>query len=147
MIKISFPKYQFKIKKDGEGDVIFDTIRKRWVSLSPEEWVRQNVIQYLLIEKLYPAGLFAVEKEIRMGELRRRCDIVVYDKETLPWMIIECKEMRVPLTVDTLDQVLRYHSSLTVPFIIITNGGYCYGFRKETNSFVEIHDFPAWSST
>ncbi|MDQ6610054.1 MAG: type I restriction enzyme HsdR N-terminal domain-containing protein, partial [Bacteroidota bacterium] len=93
MIKINYPKYQFKIKKENNLEMIFDAFRKRWLVLTPEEWVRQNILQYLTEIKKYPAKLIAVEKEIYLGELKKRCDAVVYDRNTLPWMIIECKEM------------------------------------------------------
>ena len=91
MIKINFPNNQFKIKKENNADLIFDSFRKRWMVLTPEEWVRQNMLQYLTAIKKYPAKLIAIEKEISLGELKKRCDVVVYDKNALPWMIIECK--------------------------------------------------------
>ncbi len=144
MIKITFSKYPFKIRKEDDVEMIFDSIRKRWVALTPEEWVRQNIIRYLLIEKKYPAKLFAVEKEIKLGALRKRCDILIYDKLTHPWMIIECKEMRVTLDVKVMEQTLLYHSSVPVPFLVITNGSYCFGFEKKGDDFFEIDDFPAW---
>jgi hypothetical protein len=146
MIKIAFSKYDFKIKKEEAGEMIFDGIRKRWVTLTTEECVRQNIISYLLIEKKYPAKLFAIEKEIRLGELKKRCDVVIYDKNMQPWMIIECKEMRVSLNVKVLEQTLRYHSSVPVPYLVITNGSYCFGFEKVGGEFVEISDFPLYKT-
>ena len=101
--------------------MIFDETRKQWLVLSPEEWVRQNFIQYLLKEKGYPASLLAIEKEIRVGELRKRCDVVVF-KNAVPWMIVECKEMNVPLAESTIKQVLNYNTRLQVQYIVITNG-------------------------
>lgn len=142
MIKIAFAKYSFNIKKQEHSDIIFDSIRKRWVVLTPEEWVRQNIIQFLLTDKQYPAKLFAIEKEIKSGDLKNRCDILIYDRMTKPWMIIECKEMRVPLDVKALEQTLRYHSWVQVPFLVITNGTYCYGFEKRGSGFEEIFEFP-----
>lgn len=144
MIKIAFAKYPFRIKKEGINEKLFDAIRRRWVTLSPEEWVRQNIIQYLLTEKKYPSKLFAIEKEFKLGEMRKRCDIVIYDKETKPWMIIECKEMRVSPDVKSLEQTLRYHSKIPVPYLVITNGSYCFGFEKKAGQFLEIDDFPEW---
>ena len=109
MIKIDYPPYQPKIKKENKKEFIFDEFRKRWVVLTPEEWVRQNFLQYLTLIKKYPASLIAVEKEIKLGELKKRFDIVVYDSHTKPWMIVECKEMNVALDRTVLDQVLRYN--------------------------------------
>jgi hypothetical protein len=144
MIKIEYPVYEYKIREDEGVEKIFDIIRKRWIVLTPEEWVRQNILQYILIVKQYPASLIAVEKEIRLGELRKRCDIVVYSRNVLPWMIIECKEMNSPVDRKVLDQVLRYHITLPAQYLMLTNGSYCYGFEKQFKTFVEIHNFPAY---
>ena len=142
MIKINYPAYQPKIKKEDEVTFIFDAIRKRWIILTPEEWVRQNFLQYLIQVKKYPASLIAVEKEIQVGELKKRFDIVVYDANAKPWMIIECKEMDVQLNRSVLDQVLRYNITLQVPFLVITNGGYCYGFSNEGGLMTELTELP-----
>ena len=142
MIKIEYPPYQPKIKKDAGKEFIFDEVRKRWVMLTPEEWVRQNFLQYLVLIKKYPASLIAVEKEIELGEIKKRFDIVVYDKNHLPWMIIECKEMSVVLDKKVLDQILRYNISLQVPYLVITNGSYCYAFAVANNKLEEIDDLP-----
>jgi hypothetical protein len=144
MISIVFPQQPFRIRKEADADFIFDCIRKRWVKLTPEEWVRQNILQYLLLVMKYPASLIAIEKEIALGELKKRCDIVVYDRQSKPWMIIECKGQRVPLAVDVLEQVLRYHSSIPAPYIIITNGDYCYGYERNGNDFIEMVNFPIY---
>ncbi len=142
MIKIEYPPYQPKIKEDAGKEFIFDEVRKRWVMLTPEEWVRQNFLQYLVLIKKYPASLIAVEKEIELGEIKKRFDIVVYDKNHLPWMIIECKEMSVVLDKKVLDQILRYNISLQVPYLVITNGSYCYAFAVANNKLEEIDDLP-----
>ena len=146
MIKIEFPKDQIKILKREGLNEIFDPIRKRWLTLTPEEWVRQNILQYLLIIKNYPASLIAIEKEIKLGELRKRCDIVVYNRQTQPWMIIECKEMNVNLSEKTIEQILRYHITLQAQYLIITNGKYCFGFEKKSGQFFQINNFPEFES-
>lgn len=142
MIKISFPKDQLKIRKRGSLNETFDEIRKKWILLTPEEWVRQNILQYLLIIKNYPPSLISIEKEIKLGELRKRCDIVVYNRETIPWMIIECKEMHVGLTEKVVSQVLRYHIALPATYLVITNGSFTRGFVKQDQKFSEIDSFP-----
>jgi hypothetical protein len=144
MIKIEYPRYQPKIKKEADKEFIFDEFRKRWVVLTPEEWVRQNFLQYLTQIKKYPASLIAIEKEIKLGELKKRFDIVVYDADTKPWMIIECKEMNVPLDKTVLDQVLRYNMSLNVPYFAITNGSYCLAFSTNRNVLTVIKDLPTF---
>jgi predicted type IV restriction endonuclease len=141
MIKIEFPKHQVKIRQQAGVSEVFDIIRKKWFRLSPEEWVRQNMLHYLLLKK-YPASLIAVEKEIKLGELTKRCDVVVYSRKALPFMILECKEMNVTLSEKTLAQVLRYHITLPAEYLIVTNGSYCFGFKKIENQFIETNEFP-----
>ena len=144
MIKINFPKDKIKIKQQEGGSEIFDPVRKKWLLLTPEEWVRQNFVQFLFREE-YPASLIAIEKEIKLGELRKRCDIVVYSRDMQPWMIIECKEMNVPLSEKTIDQILRYHIVLPCRFLVITNGSYSYGFEKIDSAFIEMDSFPVYA--
>lgn len=146
MIKINFPKDKVITRQQSGVNEIFDGIRRKWLVLTPEEWVRQNVIQFLLIEKKYPGSLIAIEKEIKLGELKKRCDIVVYNRDLHPWMIIECKEMNVPLSIKTIDQVLRYHIALPANYLVITNGSFCYGFKKEKGRFFETDLFPEYNS-
>lgn len=141
MIKIEYPAYQPKIKAEGDRESIFDEVRKSWVILTPEEWVRQNFLQYLTQIKKYPSSLIAIEKEIQIGDVKKRFDIVVY-KNDIPWMIIECKEMNVPLDKKVLDQVLRYNIPLQVPYIVITNGTYCHAFVCENNLLKELEEIP-----
>ncbi len=142
MIKIEYPPYQPKIKQENEKEFIFDEVRKRWVILTPEEWVRQNFLQYLTQTKKYPASLIAIEKEIKLGELIKRFDVVVYDRNSKPWMIVECKEMNVALGKSVLDQVLRYNISLDVPYLVITNGSYCMALQLKENLMQAIDALP-----
>lgn len=142
MIKIEYPLYLPKIKDQQGKQLIFDEIRKQWVILSPEEWVRQNFLQYLTVVMKYPATLVAVEKEIKLAELVKRFDIVVYNKNMQPWMIVECKEMKEVLNKKVLDQALRYNITLQVPYIVITNGSHCYGFSATGGVFAELSFLP-----
>ncbi len=144
MIKITYPAFNFKIKGEQNKELIFDEIRKQWVRLTPEEWVRQNMLQYMLQTLLYPAALIAVEKEIKLGELKKRCDMVVY-KNGAPWMIIECKEANVTLSESTLHQILRYHLALPVPFLCLTNGQHVFLFENKDGHLQESTTFPAWT--
>ncbi|MEO6682941.1 MAG: type I restriction enzyme HsdR N-terminal domain-containing protein [Ginsengibacter sp.] len=141
MIKISFPKDKVKIQQQEGVNEVFDPIRKKWFLLTPEEWVRQNFLQFLL-QKNYPASLIAIEKEIKLGELKKRCDLVIYNRSIDPWMIIECKEMNISLSESTIRQILQYHITLPAKFLIITNGSYSYGFEKISNQFFEMDTFP-----
>lgn len=139
MIKVDYPKHNFRIKKEGNKEFIFDEIRKAWISLTPEEWVRQNFLQWLMHVMQYPASLISVEKEIKVNGLKKRYDIVVY-KNAVPWMIVECKEMNVPLNDAVITQVVTYNSNLNVAYLVITNGSSTHVF--ETLSTKWMDSFP-----
>lgn len=141
MIDIKFPPYSFKIKKEDEKEIIFDECRKRWVSLTPEEWVRQNFLQYLMQEKLYPCSLIAVEKEIMLGDLKKRFDIVVF-KNAKPWMIVECKEMQVKITEAVIQQILTYNITLQAEYLVVTNGSVTFVLHVQQGKFEWIEDLP-----
>ena len=145
MLKIDFPAPSFNIKTTNEKDYIFDIVRKKWILLTPEEWVRQNIVAYLIQTLQYPAALLAIEKEISVNGLKRRCDIVVYANNT-PWMIIECKEPEVALNEKVLTQILHYNITLDVPYLIISNGNYSYGWFIEGGKPVTLNEFPKYGS-
>ena len=144
MIVINYPGPDFRIKKEEGKEFIFDPLRKKWLVLTPEEWVRQNFIQYLIKIKTYPSSLIALEKEIHLGELKKRFDILVYDNNHQPWMMIECKAAEVKLDENVLQQVLRYNISVPVKYIVITNGSLSFGWQKENNSLRSINGIPDW---
>lgn len=137
MIKVDYPNPTFKIKTENQQEYIFDTNRKKWVLLTPEEWVRQNFLQYLIQTKKYPASLISVEKQISLGELKKRYDVVIY-KNDKPWMIVECKEMEVPISEKTILQILNYNQILDVAFLIITNGKETFGIETSTKKYLSI---------
>jgi hypothetical protein len=130
MVKVEFPKSDFKIKEEDNKELIFDEIRKKWVRLTPEEWVRQNFIQFLIQIKKYPTALIGIEKGIKLGDLKKRFDVLVFDKEHQPWMMIECKAMEVELNDEVPQQLLRYNISVPVKYLVITNGSYTYAYEK-----------------
>jgi hypothetical protein len=142
MIKIEFPVHAFKMKKENGKEMIFDECRKQWFLLTPEEWVRQNFLQYLMQVKGYPSSLIAVEREIALGELKKRCDIIVF-KDAKPWMIVECKEMNSELNEAVIKQILRYNISLQVSYLVITNGSTTYALMLQEENFEWINELPA----
>ena len=144
MIPISFAEASFRTKTENGQDFIFDTIRKKWLLLTTEEWVRQNFIRYLVEQKKYPVTLIALEKEIRLGELKKRFDILVYNKDHEPWMMVECKSPSVNLSNDVLQQVLRYNISVPVRYLVITNGNSTIGWIKNEKGIELIPDLPAF---
>jgi hypothetical protein len=145
MIAVHYPEPQFRIKKEMGKRYIFDTIRKAWLLLTEEEWVRQNFVHYLIRELNYPSTLIALEKEIWLNDLKKRFDILVYDKAHRPWMLIECKEPKVQLSEETLQQVLRYNISVPVEYIIITNGSTTIGWKKESELEL-LNEMPGWNN-
>ena len=131
MIKIYYPQHPFKIKEEGTGkEFIFDELRKQWVKLTPEEWVRQNFAQYLIQVKKYPASYIAVERKMKLGEMIKRFDLLVFDRAAKPWMMIECKAMRITLDKTVLWQAINYNIAIPVKYLVVTNGEYCYGYVK-----------------
>jgi hypothetical protein len=146
MIPINYPEPSFRTRKEGSRELIFDGLRKRWVVLTPEEWVRQNFLRYLMVDKGFPATMLAIEKEMRLGELRKRFDILVYNPAHQPWMMVECKAAGVSLDNRTLDQLLRYNMAIPVSYLIITNGISCFGFSRISGTLAAIDDIPDWGS-
>ena len=144
MVVINYPEPDFRIKKKDGKEFIFDTLRKKWLVLTPEEWVRQNFVQYLIKTKNYPSSLIAIEKEIQLGELKKRFDILVYDNNHQPWMMIECKAAAIKLDDAVLQQALRYNISVPVKYIVITNGSYAYAWQKNNNGLQPINEIPEW---
>jgi hypothetical protein len=144
MLAIHYPEPAFRLKKDGDKEFIFDSLRKKWLLLTPEEWVRQNFVQYLVQVKKYPSTLVAMEKSIQLGELNKRFDILVYDSNHQPWMMIECKAPVIQLNEAVLHQLLRYHISVPAGFLIITNGEYTYGWKKVQQALELIQELPEW---
>lgn len=143
MLPIEYPNYNFRFKTEGNTRYIFDEVRKKWLVFLPEEWVRQNFIQYLIQIKNYPSSLIAVEKGIQLGELKKRCDIVVY-KEAKPWMIVECKSSRINLSEKTIHQIFRYNITLQVPYLAITNGHQNYAVKLQDGRLHSLAELPDW---
>lgn len=122
MQKLNLPEYAFRTKIEEGKHLIFDSIRKKFVVLTPEEWVRQNFIQYLKTEKKYPENLMAVEKQIMVNQKQRRFDLLVYLRNGQPHLIAEFKAPGVKITQDAFDQVVRYNMSLRVERVVVSNG-------------------------
>lgn len=144
MLQISYPEYPFRIKEETGKAFIFDEVRKKWVRLTPEEWVRQNFLQYLVQVLGYPRSVIAVEKAIQLGELNKRCDIVVYRGHN-PWMIIECKEPGVALGEEVVQQVLRYNIPLNVKVLVVTNGAETKAVQLSQGAMALLQSLPAWT--
>lgn len=129
MKQLNLPPYTFKITGDEGNEMILDTIRRKFVRLTPEEWVRQNFIRYLVKEGKYPPGLIAIEVNFLLNKLKRRVDILVHNRYGKPVMIVECKEPGVKIDDKVFDQIVTYNIGLRVPYIVVTNGLVHYACR------------------
>jgi len=143
MNTLSLPPFDYRVKKQKGQFLIFDVIRKRYVLLTPEEWVRQHVIHFLVTYRNFPAPLIAVEKEVDVCGLKQRFDLLCHDRRGNPLLIVECKAPTVPLSQTVFDQVFRYNRSLEARFVMITNGRihYC-GEMGEDGCFHLLPDIP-----
>jgi len=144
MEKLNLPTYSFNIKLIEQRKYIFDFIRKKFVILTPEEWVRQNFLKYLVDEKNYPASLIAVEKEFKLNKLSKRSDAIVYNKSGNPILIVECKAASVNIDQKVFDQIARYNMKLNVEFLVVTNGleHYCCKINYKTQKYAFLKDIP-----
>lgn len=131
--QLNLPEYTFKISGNEGSEMILDTIRRKYVKLTPEEWVRQNFIMYLVSEGKYPPGLIGVEVMIMLNRLRRRLDVLVYNRAGKPVMIVECKEPEVRIDDKVFDQIVTYNLGLKVPYIVVTNGIVHYACKLRSN--------------
>ncbi len=122
MQNLNLPHYNFNIKETGNKRAIFDPFRKKFVALTPEEWVRQNFLQYMVQTLGFPQGLISVEKKLVINNMQRRYDILAYNNYAQPVLIVECKSPMVKLTQATFNQVAAYNMNINVNYLIITNG-------------------------
>ena len=140
MVAMEAPNTDIHVREiEGRREVL-DPVRRRWVALTPEEWVRQQTIHLLHDQCGYPLELMQVEAAIALNGLTRRCDIVVYDKSCHPWMIVECKKEDVAINQKVIDQACRYNIVLQVPYLLLTNGRQqlCLQVETETQTLTQI---------
>tara|TARA_B100000242_G_scaffold108455_1_gene75433 strand:+ start:3550 stop:4008 length:459 start_codon:yes stop_codon:yes gene_type:complete len=142
--KLNFPNIELKTKLTSGILEVFDVVRNKYVKLTSEEWVRQHCINYLHMHKQYPYGLMSVEKVVKYNNLSFRADIVIYDNLAKPYMIVECKSPDVNLSKNTLYQIAKYNSSLSVKYLLITNGlvHYCCEIDYKSFSISLIKNIP-----
>ena len=144
--KLNFPKFSFRFKNSENKISIFDVIRKRFVILQPEEWVRQHCIHYLIENKGYPKSLINVEKELKVNKLRKRYDIVIFKPDGTIYLIVECKSPTIEINQNTFDQIAQYNLNLNANYLMVTNGlnhYYCQmDFKEEKYQFLkDIPDY------
>ena len=143
-MEINLPPYEIKLREKGGQRQIFDFLRRRYVSLTPEEWVRQHFVHFLIEQKGYPKGLLANEVELRVGDKKLRCDSLLYNKALQPQMIIEYKAPHIEITQRVFDQITVYNFLLHVDYLIVSNGRqhYCCRMDYEKNSWEFLNEIP-----
>ena len=146
MQKLNLPEYDFRTKTEDGKSWIFDNIRKKFVVLTPEEWVRQNFIQYLKKEKNYPETLMAVEKLILVNRNQCRFDLLIYSRNGQPYLIAEFKSPGVKISQETFDQVVRYNMSLRVEKVVVSNGlqHFACEIDYSKNSYQYLPEIPVY---
>lgn len=144
MQKLQFPSYSFRFKNSENKIAIFDEIRKKFFLLTPEEWVRQHVVQYLLQDKNYPKSYINIEKLIKVNELNKRYDIVVYQPNGELFLLIECKAPEVKISQQTFDQIARYNLVLNAKYLMVSNGlnHYFCKIDFENEKYVFLEELP-----
>lgn len=145
MSGLNFPAYEFSIRHEGDHAYIFDPVRKRYVALTPEEWVRQHVLRFLLEEKGFPAGLTSVESSIMVYNTRKRYDIAVFSREGKPLLVVECKSTDIRLNDSVVDQITRYNIELKAPYLFITNGLLHIFLENTPEGYRQIQDLPHYN--
>ncbi len=146
MQQLNLPKFEFRIKSNENKTLIFDSLRKKYIVLTPEEWVRQNFVQYLLQVKKYPSTLIAIEKQLVIHNLKKRTDIVIFNTDGSTNILIECKAPSVKLSQNTFDQIARYNLKLDAQYLIVTNGlqHICCILNKKKETYIFLPEIPAY---
>lgn len=146
MQRLNLPEYQFNIKNKDDGFVILDTLRRRWVALTPEEWVRQNFVRFLIEDREFPAALMNNEISLTQNGIKRRCDTLVADRQGAPLVIVEYKAPTVEITQKTFDQIVRYNIVLRAKYLIVSNGmsHYCCKIDYNNNSYCFLEKIPCY---
>ncbi|MCA4895152.1 MAG: type I restriction enzyme HsdR N-terminal domain-containing protein [Cytophagales bacterium] len=147
MQKLNLPEIDAKLKKE-EGKVwIFDIIRKKYVVLTPEEWVRQHFIHFLIHELKYPKSLFRIESSLTYNKLQKRSDILIFDRDGKPWMLVECKSADIRLSQNAFNQVAVYNMTVNAKYIAVSNGRihFCCEAAKHGEASIFLNSFPQFS--
>lgn len=148
MINLNLPPVKFRIKNSENKTLIFDILRKKNVVLTPEEWVRQHYIHFLIKQKQYPKSLIAVEKQLVINNLVKRTDILVFNRNGNPEIIVECKAPQVPINQQTFDQIARYNLQLNATYLVVTNGMHHFYCKMDTKNktYIFLREIPNYNS-
>jgi type I site-specific restriction endonuclease len=141
---LNLPPFEPQLKREEDRVLIFDSLRRKFLALTPEEWVRQHWINFLVEHQSFPKGLISLEKGLKYNQLQKRTDLVVFDREGKPYLLIECKAPEIELNQKVLQQALAYRSTLMTPYIILSNGvkHISLEFEKNQEKFIQTPNFP-----
>ena len=148
MLALNLPTFEVKMKEDGIKKMIFDVIRRKYVALTPEEWVRQHFVHYLIEQLGYPQELLANEVEVTLNGTSKRCDTVLYDRELKARMIVEYKAADIPITQKVFNQIMRYNMVLRVDYLVVSNGinHYCCKMDYTNNNYEFLSVIPNYNA-
>jgi hypothetical protein len=148
MQELNLPEYEFKIKNNADDNSIYDIARKKFVALTPEEWVRQHWIHYLNKELHYPLSLMQIEASFKVNNLHKRADIVIYNTLKKPYLIVECKAPDIEINNDVFNQILNYYSTIKAEILIVSNGlkHVCFKFNYEKKQTEFLKEIPAYQA-
>ena len=149
MVELNLPEFDYKVKKREDGSwAIWDRLRERWVALTPEEWVRQHFVEWLITDKGFPAALMGNEVSLTQNGISRRCDTVVGDRTGQPLVIVEYKAPNINITQKVFDQIVRYNMVLKARYLMVSNGlvHYCCQIDYEKNSYRFLEEIPCYES-
>lgn len=144
MKRLNLPNYEFTFTEENKKTKIFDSIRKKYLVLTPEEWVRQNILRFLIEERNFPKNLIVIEKGLKLNGLAKRADILVYSKKGNPLLLIECKAPEIKIDQKVFDQIGRYNITFKLPYLMVTNGleHYCCSIDFTNKSFSFLKEIP-----
>lgn len=147
MIQLNLPEFAYKVKKQADKPYIYDSIRRKYLLLTPEEWVRQHFTHYLIDHLNYPRGLITTESGLKYNKLQRRTDIVVFDRQAAPYMIVECKAPSVAINQQVFNQIAVYNKVLQARLLVVSNGlqHYCCRFQAAEQRWEFLPQIPACS--
>ncbi len=144
MVQLNLPPFEYKVTKIGEKPHIFDIIRRKYLLITPEEWVRQHVLHWLINQHRYPKSLIRTESGLHYNQLAKRSDILVYDREGKTFLLVECKASHIQLTEAVLEQAIRYNAILQAPYLLISNGLEHFLYKIHQGEAVLLDEIPLY---
>jgi hypothetical protein len=145
MVELNLPPFDYKVTKIAGKPHIFDVIRRKYLLITPEEWVRQHVLHWLIGHQQYPKSLIRTESGLQYNQLTKRTDILVYDRNGAPFLLVECKAVHIALTDSVLDQAIRYNAVLKAPYLLISNGLEHLLFQIKDGETVALENLPSFA--